>query len=109
MLTAIGSSGGNFDELLVDNPTSTTGLKSFGSVMFYPNPYKNGKLHLDLNGFNDKVSVTITNLVGQIFYENKFSGISPISFDLSSKLSEGIYLITIESETVKINNKLLVK
>ncbi|NDP20545.1 MAG: T9SS type A sorting domain-containing protein [Paludibacter sp.] len=75
----------------------------------YPNPYKQGNLYLNLNGFNEEISIKISNLLGQTIYQEKSINKSHVEFNLSGKLNDAIYFISVESEQSKITRKLVVQ
>jgi hypothetical protein len=81
------------------------------SVTIYPNPYKQGKLIVDLVGFNpnNQVQLQITNLLGQVIHQETFKDKSQIELNLSGQLNESVYFISVESGDVKIVKKLIVK
>ena len=81
------------------------------SIRIYPNPYKQGKLIVDLVGFdtNNEVQLKITNLLGQVIHQEKSTNKSQIELNLSGQLNEYVYFISVESADVKIVKKLLVK
>ncbi len=113
-LTAIGSSGGNFDELSI---TSTLGVKdkSFENesktVRVYPNPLTNGYFTVATDGFDDdtNVRIIITNSLGQKIYEKKLNDPCHTDVNLSGKLSESVYFVAVQSDQTKIVKKILVK
>lgn len=109
MLTATGTSGGNFDELTVDKETGIRGLNSEKSVSVYPNPYKGGTLMLNLNGFHASTKVTIYTVLGQQIYQEEFSALSQTTFALNTNLRESVYFISIESEGEKFIRKFMVE
>ncbi len=114
-LTAIGLNGGNFDELTISN--GPTGLNSLSSGMhaksinIYPNPLKNGKLSVDLIGFEDtnNVQFTIRNLVGQTVFQKSSNNTSHVELNTSAILNESLYFVTVESGQSKITSKLIVQ
>ena len=115
-LTTIGSNGGNIDELVVTN-TSTLGLNSVDeveqekSVTVYPNPYKDGDLSVALTGFDrqNKVKIKVLNLIGQVVYQTSISHSARADINLSGKLHDAIYFVSIESGNTQIVKKLIVK
>jgi hypothetical protein len=107
-LSATGTSGGNFDELTVDDATGITGLNAANSVTIFPNPYKGGKLMLHLNGFN-ATRVRITSVLGQLIYQEESSSSALNVIELNTELSEAMYFVTIESEREKFTKKLMVE
>ena len=116
MLTSNGANGGNIDELVVTN-TSTLGIPELiekqieKSVLIYPNPYKDGDLGVELTGFETQkeIKVKIFNLIGQIIYQTSISNTTRADLNLSGKLNESIYFVSIESGNTQIVKKLIVK
>lgn len=111
-LTAIGSSGGNFDELVIAN--ATTGTKNLNmnerAIHLYPNPYKNGKLSVQLSGFENQSGIVlrISNLLGQTIHEQSVaSNNEPLIIPI--KLKESSYIVSVESENYKAFTKLIVR
>lgn len=113
-LTAIGSSGGNFDELSVTSPLGVND-KTFENdtkiVRVYPNPTINGIFTVATDGFDDdtNVHIIVTNSNGQKIYEKKLNDPCHTDINLNGKLSDSIYFITIKSDQSKIVKKLIVK
>jgi len=114
MLTAIGSSGGNFDELVMSN--GPTGLKDLystvqePSIQVCPNPFQQGKLSIHLTGFENQsnMKLNICNTLGQTMYEQTISsGKEEIS--MPTDLTEAIYIIAVQSEQQKAVTRLIVK
>ena len=58
------------------------------SIRIYPNPYKQGKLTVDLVGFdtNNEFQLQITNLLGQVIHQETFKDKSQIELNLSGQL-----------------------
>jgi hypothetical protein len=112
-LTAIGSSGGNFDELTITGNLGLNEIKLGQAVRFVhlsPNPLKNGTLRLSTDGFEDdtNIRVKITNTTGQKLYENTIIDTCHTDLNLTGQLTNGIYFVTVESDQTKITNKLIV-
>ncbi len=113
-LTAIGSSGGNFDELTIsDGPTGLNDLRSGAqgkSINIYPNPLKNGKLSIDMVGFENsaKVEFKIINTMGQTIYQKSYSNTSHIELNTSTILQKSVYIVSAESGQYKSTCKLLI-
>jgi hypothetical protein len=115
-LTVGNSNGGNIDELVVTN-VSNLGTSDFASIQkeksvtVYPNPYKGGDLSVELNGFENqtKVKIKIINLTGQTVYETAVTNLNSADINLSGKLNESIYFVSIESGNIQIVKKLIVK
>lgn len=111
-LTAIGSSGGNFDELVIANATTATKNLHIHERTFqlFPNPYKKGKLSIALNGFDNQSDMTlrISNMLGQIIFEQKIDS-NTTSINIPVALKESTYMVCIESDISKIFTKLIVR
>ena len=115
MLTSNGANGGNIDELVVTN-TSNLGTNQIDfvqkekSVAIYPNPYQDGKLTLELTGFEtqNEVKIKVINLIGQTIYQTSITNSTRANLDLSGKLNESIYFVSIESGNTQIVKKLIV-
>jgi hypothetical protein len=79
------------------------------SVQIYPNPYRQGQLRISVTGFEDKTNVElkITNLTGQIVYQQYLKNTTIAELDLSGKLIEAVYIVSIETENSKVYTKLI--
>ena len=114
MLTAIGSSGGNFDELTISGNgiSALNNIKSDmdgKSVRIYPNPLHTNKLSIDMVGFENSndVQVKIMNLVGQIVFQKNTKSITHLEIDTLNLLSKSVYTVTVESGSSKVSNMLI--
>lgn len=113
-LTAIGNSGGNFDDLTI---SSTLGVNdnTFESenktVRVYPNPASDGIITVATDGFDDDTNnrIIITNSTGQKVFEKKLNDPCHTDVNLAGKLSNGVYFVTVQSDQAKITKKLIVK
>lgn len=74
---------------------STQENNSFSNIQIYPNP-TNGILTIDFGGFQEVVSVTLTNMLGQLISERSFSKISEKQIQLNEP--NGIYFLEIKNE-----------
>lgn len=113
-LTAIGSSGGNFDELSVSKSLGLTDIEknqTKKTVQIYPNPLTNGMLSVATEGFDDdtNVRILITNSIGQKIYEKLLRDPCSTDINLTGKLTNAVYFVTVESDQTKIVKKLIVK
>ena len=81
------------------------------SIQLYPNPYSEGKLSVQITGYENisNVQFKILNLLGQTIYQTLISNSSQIEVDLSGKLNESIYLVSIGSGNNQLIKKLIVK
>jgi hypothetical protein len=104
-----------FSTTLTANSWQNLGLKNLAvqnkSASIYPNPYKEGLLSIDLKGFEttNKTKVTISNLIGQTIFQTFLADSNTNELDLSGKLNESVYLVSIESATTNIIKKLIVQ
>ena len=115
-LTSIGSNGGNIDELQVTNaPNLGTNqveeVQKGKSIAVFPNPYKQGKLSLNIVGFeaSNEVQLKITNLLGQLIHQEILTDKTHKELNLSERLNEAVYFISIEAGDNKVVKKLIVK
>jgi len=115
MLTATGTSGGNFDELVIsDGATGVKNLQSNNDVKLfkiYPNPYKQGKLSVQLIGFENQndIEISISNLLGQTIYKQQLASNLHNEIYLPTKLDQSVYFVTVESANLKMVEKLFVR
>ena len=115
MLTAIGSSGCNFDELIISgngistlkNPKSDIERKK---VRIYPNPLNTDKLSIDMDGFENfsNIHVKITNLMGQIVFQKILYNATHFEINTLNLRSKSVYTVSVESGTTKVINKLII-
>lgn len=112
MLTAIGSSGGNFDELTISGG-GISGVKNLrhnndGKTMqLYQDPFRSGNLRIDLSGFTNPINLRITNILGQlILNENRYysGAIELNSLHLPEK---SICFVSVEDDITRITHKLI--
>ena len=113
-LTAIGSSGGNFDEISISgtlgvNESTFEGETKTMSV--YPNPVIDGIITVATDGFDDDTNtrIIITNSYGQKILEKKLNDPCHTDINLAGKVSNGMYLVTVQSDQSKMTKKLIVK
>jgi len=81
------------------------------SLTVYPNPYKNGTLTIDIIGFeaSNEVQLRVTNLLGQIIHQEILTNTTHKELNLSGRLNEAVYFISIEGGENKLVKKLIVK
>ena len=114
-LTTIGSNGGNIDQLQVTNAANlgTNQSESFQkkTVNLYPNPYKSGLLSLDIIGFESSKSVQlkIINVLGQLIHQEILTDTTHKELNLSGRLNETVYFISIEDGENKLVKKLIIQ
>jgi len=113
-LTATGTSGGNFDELVISDLQS--GIKDLylntlgESIKVYPNPYKQGKLTVELMGFENEsnLQLKIGNLLGQTIYQQQLTTNACAEINFPEKFDQSVYFISVESVHLKAVSKLFV-
>lgn len=83
---------------------------SQNSVSVYPNPFKAGKLAVNLTGFENQSGIVlkISNLVGQLIYENNLSS-SNSDVYLPDNLKAAIYIVSVESQKKKAFTRLIIR
>ena len=74
------------------------------SFAFFPNPVSDGKLHITNLTNSLKQQVSITDLVGKVVF-SKIIGNANQTIDISS-ISQGIYILTLETNESKKSQKL---
>lgn len=79
------------------------------NISIYPNPYNEGLLSIELIGFEDlsNVHINIFSILGQSVYQSIIRNTTQTTIDLSGKLKENVYFISIESENKKVVKKLI--
>lgn len=116
-LAAIGFSGGNYDELSIGASEIDTGIggsdfKQVGkSICIYPNPYKQGKLKVAFNGFEEygNVELKIINIMGAIVYKGLLNiSSAPAELNLTGKLMDSLYFVSVETDEFRIVEKMVV-
>lgn len=74
------------------------------NALLYPNPV-NGVALLEIKGNVKNISVTITNINGQMLWQNKYTNQSQIKLP-TEKLTAGVYIVSVktgtESKTLKL-------
>ena len=108
-LSATGTSGGNFDELVVGSLTGVAQPTANENIYIYPNPCKQGKLKIDFNGFSDNAIVAIKNMLGQTVYQETVFTNSSTEINLSKEMNKAVYFISVESDGKKVFKKLIVE
>jgi len=93
--------------------TDISGIKShddFGrSIRIYPNPVSTGRLFIDFTGFENSadVLVKVITLYGQTVYQKELDNPTHLEINTSQFLKKSVYIISVESEQVKIAKKLI--
>jgi len=94
-------------ELIFEKSASNILLSENTSVNLYPNP-TNGQFYLTVGNTSD-YTVRITNVTGQMVYNNKFYGNTSKMLDLSNQ-SSGIYFVNIQfSDKSSLTKKVVIE
>ena len=114
MLTAIGSSGGNYDELILSGDglsglNNTHGNTNGKTVHLYPNPYKSGKLFVDMTGFEDSgnIRLRISNLLGQVLFNERLNYSAKVELNTLYLPEKSVYFVSVEADNASITQKLI--
>ncbi|MCI2229846.1 T9SS type A sorting domain-containing protein [Polaribacter sp. MSW13] len=86
-------------------------VKSFekSTLGLYPNPLKNGRLNVSLNGFSDNAKLNIFSVIGQLVHSEKISVNSNNTFSTTLNLKSGLYIVKVEDGTTTKTQKLIVE
>ena len=114
MLTAISTSGGNFDELTLSG-NGLTAIKDLKLnengklVNIYPNPTNKRKIAVNLFGFDGStdISLSISQMNGQLVYQKNLDNSNFAEIDLPEYLDKSIYFVSVKSGTMQTTNKLI--
>ena len=75
----------------------------------YPNP-NNGSFTVQLQGFNGKVDLKLTNIVGQSVWQQQMNCMgSMVKRNFTTKLPAGVYLLRMSSGNAKTVKKLVIQ
>lgn len=83
-----------FIQKLNEFPSSVLATGSMLNINVYPNP-TNGNFSIDLKDNHETVTITITDIVGQIIHSSIYDESQFLNFKLEEP--SGVYLLTIES------------
>lgn len=77
----------------------------------YPNPVQNYINIMSKNDFSGKLKVAVMNLAGQTIMDSQLekNNSGSYSVDVKSKLSAGVYLVKISTDTDTFSSKIIVK
>lgn len=101
--------------------TTVTAMTTLGTTNFdaeakntftiYPNPVQNYINIMSKNNFSGKLKVAVMNLVGQTIIYNQLekNNSGSYSIDVRNKLSAGVYLVKISTDTGTFFSKIIVK
>jgi uncharacterized protein YjdB len=97
--------------IIVDGALSTDSNILLSGVSVFPNPLKQDKLTIKVDGANTSeiFKVTISNLQGQVVYQTNFSGKSFIEINTAGWLKSAVYLVSVQSGQKISTTKLIVQ
>ena len=87
-----------------------TNLKDGKSLGIYPNPHKTGKLLLELDGFDNgtDIQIQIYNISGDVVFLEKMGYNSSRNvIVLPQTLPESIYFVSVETDKLRLVEKLI--
>jgi len=95
---------------IVNSPFLNSSSTLNPKVKVYPNPLNGSKLSINLEGFEhaNTLAITISNLLGQIVYQDKIESKKNFEIDTGSLL-KSICLLTVTSGKTKVTTKLIVE
>lgn len=111
------SSGANINNPLlnigsglnVSTLCSTVGVNEFvlqNSFQIYPNP-SNGIFSINISKIIDNSTILISDMLGNIFYNKTFSGLSNQKIELGN-ISKGIYILSVNNNKIKYSQKIII-
>jgi hypothetical protein len=111
-LVASNVSGTTTTTYVVVVNSCNVGINEAGSLLsgvsVYPNP-AHGQLNVVLSGANDVYTITMTNLVGAVVFEEKaVKGSKEVHVNLVNK-SKGVYFLSVEAGNAKTIKKIIVE
>ena len=97
--------------IIVDGALSTDSNILLSGVRVFPNPLKEDKLTIKVDGANTSeiFKVTISNIQGQVVYQTNFSGKNFIEINTAGLLKSAVYLVSVQSGQKISTTKLIVQ
>ena len=89
---------------------NTPNFSNKNDVLVYPNPNNSMNISVNLKAFHlmKQFDVAIYSLEGQQLFSKKYQPTENLKIELNSKLSKGIYLISLRSEKTSFTKKLII-
>ena len=89
---------------------NTPNFSNKNDVLVYPNPNDSRNISVNLKAFHlmNQFDVAIYSLEGEQLFSKKYQPTENLKIELNSKLSKGIYLISLRSEKTSFTKKLIV-
>lgn len=78
-------------------------------VNIYPNPGSGDRLYIDLPQIKNVVSLTITNLHGQIIYSHTYKNQKLIEIDHKQWLTQGVFVVSVTADDIDYTTKIIVE
>jgi uncharacterized protein YjdB len=100
------------DQIIIVDPTLNTDSNILLSgVSVFPNPLKQDKLTIKVDGANTSeiFKVTISNLLGQVVHQTNISGKNFIEINTAGWLKSTVYLVSVQSGQKISTTKLIVQ
>jgi len=99
------------DQIIVDGTLNTDTNIFLSGVSVFPNPLKEDKLTIKVDGANTSeiFKVTISNLQGQVVYQTTISGKNFFEINTASLLKSAVYLVSVQSGQKISTTKLIVQ
>jgi cephalosporin-C deacetylase-like acetyl esterase len=97
--------------IIVDNSTNAVSNISLSGVSVFPNPLNQDKLTIKMEDAadSDAFKITISNLHGQIVYQNNISGKNFTEINTAGWLKSSVYLVSVQSGKAISSSKLIVQ
>jgi uncharacterized protein YjdB len=97
--------------IIVDGSLNAVSNISLTGINIFPNPLNQEKLTIKIDGSSESEirKIIITNLQGQVVYQNYSSGKNFIEINTAGWLKSSIYLVSVRSGKTIINSKLIVR
>ena len=100
-----------YDDLAVADITGGAGIEENNAMAIgvAPNP-SNGEFSIDFNDYAfDNASLTITNMIGAVVYNEKLSDVSNSSKNFNLDLNAGVYVLKVADNTNEFSSRIVIK
>ena len=99
------------DHIIADGTLNTETNIYLSGVSVFPNPLKEDKLTIKVDGANESeiFKVIIYNLQGQVVYQTNFSGKNLIDINTAGLLKSSVYMVSVQSGQKISTTKLIIK
>ncbi len=89
--------------------TAAVGIVEKGALGIYPNPVKNGKLNISLEGFNNDAEVQIYSITGRLIHKDSVKAGSQNIIETNLSLKPGIYIVRVNDGEKSKTQKLIIQ